>query len=107
MSVAAQPPLSSPGPGGTRRSAHTWSRRHPVGSMVVVRLALGVLTIFAVSIVIFLATQALPGSVGDSPGHVAAVRSESADPADRNAGVGDRSVHLPDGARRDDRGARE
>lgn len=30
--------------------------------MVVVRLALGVLTIFAVSIVIFLATQALPGN---------------------------------------------
>ena len=30
--------------------------------MVIVRIALGLLTIFAVSIVIFLATQALPGN---------------------------------------------
>jgi len=62
MSVAAETPLPAPGPGATRRSARAWSRRHPVWSMVVVRVALGLLTIFAVSIVIFLATQALPGN---------------------------------------------
>jgi len=39
-----------------------WSLRHPVASMVVVRTLLGVLTLFAVSIVIFAATQALPGN---------------------------------------------
>jgi peptide/nickel transport system permease protein len=62
MSVAAETPLPAPEPGTARRSVRAWSRRHPVGSMVVVRIALGLLTIFAVSIVIFLATQALPGN---------------------------------------------
>lgn len=62
MSVAAQKPVPAPGPGAARRSVRAWSRRHPVWSMVVVRIALGLLTIFAVSIVIFLATQALPGN---------------------------------------------
>ncbi len=62
MSVAAEEPLPAPGPGAARQSIRAWSRRHPVWSMVVVRIALGLLTIFAVSIVIFLATQALPGN---------------------------------------------
>ena len=62
MSAAAETSLPAPGTGRTRRSARAWSRRHPVASMVVVRIALGLLTIFAVSIVIFLATQALPGN---------------------------------------------
>jgi peptide/nickel transport system permease protein len=50
------------GPGSVRARARAWGRRHPVWSMVVVRIALGLLTIFAVSIVIFAATQALPGN---------------------------------------------
>jgi peptide/nickel transport system permease protein len=62
MSVAAEEPLPAPGSGAARQSVRAWSRRHPVWSMVVVRVALGLLTIFAVSIVIFLATQALPGN---------------------------------------------
>ncbi|MGO9820948.1 MAG: hypothetical protein ACLPTJ_09910, partial [Solirubrobacteraceae bacterium] len=62
MSAAAQPELAGSGPPATGVSASAWRRRHPVLSMVVVRIALGLLTIFAVSIVIFLATQALPGN---------------------------------------------
>ena len=62
MSAAADTPVASPGPRAARSSWHAWSRRHPVWSMVVVRIGLGILTIFAVSVVIFLATQALPGN---------------------------------------------
>ena len=62
MSAAADTPVAGPGPRSSRASWRAWSGRHPVGSMVVVRIALGVLTLFAVSIVIFLATQALPGN---------------------------------------------
>jgi peptide/nickel transport system permease protein len=62
MSAAADSPVAAPGPRASGNAWRTWSRRHPVASMVVVRIALGVLTIFAVSIVIFLATQALPGN---------------------------------------------
>jgi peptide/nickel transport system permease protein len=36
--------------------------RHPIGRLIAVRLALGVLTLWAVTLVIFLATQALPGN---------------------------------------------
>lgn len=44
-----------------------WLRRsrtgsHPIGRLIAVRLALGVLTLWAVTVVIFLATQALPGN---------------------------------------------
>ena len=62
MSAAADTPVATPGPRASGNAWRTWSRRHPVASMVVVRIALGILTIFAVSIVIFLATQALPGN---------------------------------------------
>jgi peptide/nickel transport system permease protein len=62
MSAAADSPVASPGPRAARSSWRAWSGRHPVASMVVVRIALGILTIFAVSVVIFLATQALPGN---------------------------------------------
>jgi peptide/nickel transport system permease protein len=62
MSAAADTPVAAPGPRASGNAWRTWSRRHPVASMVVVRIALGILTIFAVSIVIFLATQALPGN---------------------------------------------
>jgi peptide/nickel transport system permease protein len=62
MSAAADTPVAAPGPRASGNAWRAWSRRHPVASMVVVRIALGVLTIFAVSIVIFLATQALPGN---------------------------------------------
>jgi peptide/nickel transport system permease protein len=36
--------------------------RHPIAGLIAVRVALGALTLFAVTIVIFLATQALPGN---------------------------------------------
>jgi peptide/nickel transport system permease protein len=62
MSAAADTPVAAPGPRASGNAWRAWSRRHPVASMVVVRIALGILTIFAVSIVIFLATQALPGN---------------------------------------------
>jgi peptide/nickel transport system permease protein len=45
-----------------RRSVRPWGGQHPVLAMVVTRGVLGVLTLFAVSIVIFAATQALPGN---------------------------------------------
>jgi peptide/nickel transport system permease protein len=38
------------------------SGRHPIARLIALRLALGVLTLFAVTVVIFLATQALPGN---------------------------------------------
>jgi peptide/nickel transport system permease protein len=41
---------------------HARSGRHPLLALVGVRLLLGVVTLFAVTIVIFLATQALPGN---------------------------------------------
>jgi peptide/nickel transport system permease protein len=50
------------------------SRRHPIASFLVRRLALGVVTLFAASILIFLATEALPGNVAE------AVLGKSADP---------------------------
>jgi peptide/nickel transport system permease protein len=60
MSAAAE--SQTPGALPARVSASAWGRRHPVWSMVLVRIGLGILTLFAVSIVIFLATQALPGN---------------------------------------------
>lgn len=36
--------------------------RHPIARLIAVRLALGLLTLWAVTVVIFLATQALPGN---------------------------------------------
>jgi peptide/nickel transport system permease protein len=62
MSAAAETQLATPGPSSARRSVRAWGGRHPVWSMVVVRVGLGLLTIFAVSVVIFAATQALPGN---------------------------------------------
>ena len=54
LAVAARRPVAA--------SARAWARRHPILSVVVVRCALGLGTLVAVSIVIFLATQALPGN---------------------------------------------
>jgi peptide/nickel transport system permease protein len=48
-------------PAGRRRRSD-WRRAHPVLTLVLTRAGLGVVTLFAVSIVIFLATQALPGN---------------------------------------------
>jgi peptide/nickel transport system permease protein len=62
MSAAAQPQVAGSGPDAARRSVGAWRRHHPVLSMVIVRICLGLITIFAVSVVIFLATQALPGN---------------------------------------------
>jgi peptide/nickel transport system permease protein len=45
-----------------RRAAGSFARSHPIAQLVIVRVALGVVTLFAVSIVIFAATQALPGN---------------------------------------------
>jgi len=45
-----------------KRTTTDWRRRHPVVTLVITRVGLGVITLFAVSIVIFLATQALPGN---------------------------------------------
>jgi peptide/nickel transport system permease protein len=41
-----------------------WARsgRHPIARLIAIRLAVGVLTLWAVTVVIFLATQALPGN---------------------------------------------
>jgi len=60
VSAAAEPPLVHASP--PRESWAAWRRRHPITSMVVVRVLLGIVTLVAVSIVIFLATQALPGN---------------------------------------------
>jgi peptide/nickel transport system permease protein len=48
--------------GRVRRGASAWRRRHPVAMMVLVRVSLGLTTLVAVSVVIFAATQALPGN---------------------------------------------
>jgi peptide/nickel transport system permease protein len=49
-------------PGRRRLRGSSLRRRHPVAWLVAVRCALGVVTLLAVSIVIFLATAALPGN---------------------------------------------
>jgi peptide/nickel transport system permease protein len=40
----------------------TRSKNHPIARLIVVRLGLGLVTLWAVTVVIFLATQALPGN---------------------------------------------
>ncbi len=57
-----------------------WGERHPIGKLLLQRGALGILTLFVVSIVVFLATEVLPGNaayavLGHSatPAHVHAV----------------------------------
>lgn len=54
LGAVATRPLGAP--------MRAWARRHPILSVVVVRCALGLITLIAVSIVIFAATQALPGN---------------------------------------------
>jgi peptide/nickel transport system permease protein len=62
LSAATRPQLPTAGPRSIGSSNSAWRRRHPIASIVVVRIALGLLTLFAVSIVSFLATLALPGN---------------------------------------------
>jgi peptide/nickel transport system permease protein len=62
VSTVTQAEPVAAGGHGVWRSVRAWGGRHPVWSMVVVRVGLGLLTIFAVSVVIFAATQALPGN---------------------------------------------
>jgi peptide/nickel transport system permease protein len=57
-----------------------WGERHPIGKLLLQRGALGILTLFVVSVVVFVATEVLPGNaayavLGHSatPAHVHAV----------------------------------
>jgi peptide/nickel transport system permease protein len=62
MSIAAHPRATGSPPRPGPRPWLVWRGRHPVAAMVFLRVALGIVTLFAVSIVIFAATQALPGN---------------------------------------------
>jgi peptide/nickel transport system permease protein len=62
MSTVTEVGTGRPRPPLARLFSTSWWRRHPIARMVSVRVALGIVTLFAVSIVIFLATQALPGN---------------------------------------------
>jgi peptide/nickel transport system permease protein len=59
MSAATGVGAERPAPWLVRRAR---AGRHPIARLLAVRLALGVLTLWAVTVVIFLATQALPGN---------------------------------------------
>lgn len=59
MSTATD--LSAGGP-APLRVGRTRSKNHPIARLIVVRLGLGLVTLWAVTVVIFLATQALPGN---------------------------------------------
>ncbi len=67
MSVAAQPLEEA--------RSRAKSRAHPVRTLLLRRLAVGIVTLFIVSIVIFLATEALPGNAA------VAILGHSATPA--------------------------
>jgi peptide/nickel transport system permease protein len=59
MSIAAQDPVA-PLPAVPSRAA---GRRHPIVAFLVRRIAIGLVTLLAASLLIFLATNALPGNV--------------------------------------------
>ncbi|HTT89333.1 MAG TPA: ABC transporter permease [Acidimicrobiales bacterium] len=53
-----------------------WRRQHPIGALVATRSAIGVVTLFIVSVVVFLATEVLPGNAAYSVlGHAATPQS--------------------------------
>jgi peptide/nickel transport system permease protein len=61
-------------------TAISWGRRHPIGKLLLRRGALGIVTLFVVSVVIFVATEILPGNAAfavlghaATPAHVHAV----------------------------------
>ncbi len=61
--MAAQPAVVGASvPGTTLPRMDRWKMDHPLGALVVWRAALGIVTLFVVSIVIFLATEVLPGN---------------------------------------------
>ncbi len=66
-----------------RETAIPWGRRHPIGKLLLQRGALGIVTLFVVSLVVFLATEVLPGNaayavLGHSatPAHVHAIERQ-------------------------------
>jgi peptide/nickel transport system permease protein len=59
VSTATDLSAGSPAPLGVGR---TRSKNHPIARLILVRLGLGLVTLWAVTVVIFLATQALPGN---------------------------------------------
>jgi peptide/nickel transport system permease protein len=59
--VSTATDLSAGGP-APLRVGRTRSKNHPIARLIVVRLGLGLVTLWAVTVVIFLATQALPGN---------------------------------------------
>ncbi|MGC0367254.1 peptide/nickel transport system permease protein [Rhodococcus sp. 27YEA15] len=82
ISTTTEPAATTPDAGPSSSRA-PYRRRHPIAWMILVRTALGLITIFAVSVVIFLATKALPGNaayavLGQSatPERVAALERE-------------------------------
>ncbi len=76
--MLAEPDVAA-GPATVSRAV-PWGQRHPIGKLLLQRGALGILTLFVVSVVVFLATEVLPGNaayavLGHSatPAHVHAV----------------------------------
>ena len=57
---------AGPADGGGSPAAASGRRRHPLLAFVVRRVALGVVTLFIASVLIFLATNALPGNVAEA-----------------------------------------
>ena len=73
--TVSSPPLDGPATLGSRRA----SRPHPVLALIGRRVGLGVITLFVVSVVIFAATEALPGNAAQ------AILGHSASPAQLHA----------------------
>ena len=62
MSTASDFAPPAPGSPAPLRVGRARSKNHPIARLIAVRLGLGLVTLLAVSVVIFLATQALPGN---------------------------------------------
>lgn len=61
---------------GISGRTHGWQQNHPVSSMAARRTAVGLVTLFVVSILVFLATEVLPGNAAYAVlGHTATPRS--------------------------------
>ena len=80
--TASSPPIDGSATLGQRRA----SRPHPVAGLIARRLGLGVITLFVVSVVIFAATEALPGNAAQ------AILGHSATPSQLHALEG--QLHL-------------
>jgi peptide/nickel transport system permease protein len=73
--TVSSPPLDA----GAALGARPASRSHPILTLIARRVALGVITLFVVSVVIFAATEALPGNAAQ------AILGHSATPAQLHA----------------------